>query len=145
MKYYRVVDDCGWTYYIGTDMDDLTAANIALLVPHVRSAAEITKEEYENGGFNMNYAKECREILSHYGDKKQEVQAVQELSELILLLVARPDQRGNDYRANMVKEIADCEIMIEQVKQMHGITDCEVECEMHRKIGRQMKRMEADA
>ena len=90
----------------------------------------------------MNYAKECREILSHYGDKKQEVQAVQELSELILLLVARPDQRGSDYRANMVKEIADCEIMIEQVKQMHGITGCEVECEIRRKIERQMRRIE---
>lgn len=92
----------------------------------------------------MNHVNECRKILAHYGNKKQEVQAVQELSELILLLVARPDQRGDGYRARLIEEIADCEVMIEQVKQMHGITGCEVECEIKRKIERQMRRIEAD-
>lgn len=46
-RYFRITDDCGWTYHIATDRDDLLAANIALLVPHVRSAAEITKREFE--------------------------------------------------------------------------------------------------
>ena len=92
----------------------------------------------------MNHVNECREILAHYGNKKQEVQAVQELSELILLLVARPDQRGEGYRARLIEEIADCEVMIEQVKQMHGITGCELECEIKRKIERQMRRIESE-
>lgn len=35
-----------------------------------------------------------KEILEHYGKQKQEIQAIQELTELILLLAARPDQRG---------------------------------------------------
>lgn len=47
MKYFRIIDDCGWTYYIATDRMDLLAANIVLLVPHVRSAAEISRSEYE--------------------------------------------------------------------------------------------------
>lgn len=47
LKYFRIVDDCGWTYHIATDRMDLLAANIVLLVPHVRSAAEISRSEYE--------------------------------------------------------------------------------------------------
>ena len=46
-RYFRIVDDCGWTYHIATDNMDMSSSNIALLVPHVRSAAEITKEEFE--------------------------------------------------------------------------------------------------
>lgn len=46
-RYFRIVDDCGWTYTVATDNLDLIAANIVLLVPHVRSAAEITKKQYE--------------------------------------------------------------------------------------------------
>lgn len=138
MRYYRIVDDCYWTHFVAVpDECDV------LLAPHTRSAEEITKQEYDRRE-NMNHQRECREILAHYGNKKQEVQAVQELSELILLLVARPDQRGDDYRAHLIEEIADNEIMIEQVKAMHGITDCEVECEIKRKIERQMRRIEAE-
>lgn len=46
-RYFRIADDCGWTYHIVTDRLDLRAADIVLLVPHVRSAAEITQEEFE--------------------------------------------------------------------------------------------------
>ena len=46
-KYFCIVDDCGWTHYISTDREDASDANIALLTPHVRSAAEITREEFE--------------------------------------------------------------------------------------------------
>lgn len=44
-QYFRIVDDCGWSYIVATNNPNMTVANIALLVPHVRSAAEITKEE----------------------------------------------------------------------------------------------------
>lgn len=46
-RYFRIVDDCGWVYHIATDNNKMIAANIALLVPHVRSAAEISREEFE--------------------------------------------------------------------------------------------------
>lgn len=46
-RYFRIVDECGWTHYISTDREDACAANIALLTPHARSAAEISREEFE--------------------------------------------------------------------------------------------------
>ena len=48
-RYFRIVDECGWTHYISTDREDACAANIALLTPCVRSATEITKYEFEEG------------------------------------------------------------------------------------------------
>lgn len=58
----------------------------------------------------------AKKILTHYGQQKQEVQAVQELSELILLLAARDDQRKVDYKKHITEEIADSLIMIEQIR-----------------------------
>lgn len=47
MQYFRIKDDCGFIHYVTTDRLDLTAASIALLTPHVRSAKQISKEDYE--------------------------------------------------------------------------------------------------
>lgn len=44
-RYFRVTDDCGWAHIVETDRPDLTAADIEILVPHVRSATEITEKE----------------------------------------------------------------------------------------------------
>lgn len=82
-----------------------------------------------------------RLILDHYGQKKQELQAVQELSELILLLAAREDQRGNDYKDNLTQEIADALVMIEQVKMMHNIHDEDVTEVIVYKLRRQLDRI----
>lgn len=46
-RYFRITDDCGWTHYIATDREDMLAANIAVLVPHVRSVAQISRYEFE--------------------------------------------------------------------------------------------------
>lgn len=51
MQYFRIKDDCGFIHYVTTDRQDLTAASIALLTPHVRSAAQISREEYEEAFF----------------------------------------------------------------------------------------------
>lgn len=80
-------------------------------------------------------------IVEHYGHQKQEIQAVQELSELILLLAARPDQRHDDYRSHLTEEIADSLIMIEQIRIANGITDIEVQEWIEKKINRQFCRM----
>ena len=82
------------------------------------------------------------EILKHYGAGKQELQTVQELSELIVLLTKRPDQRGEEYRENLIDEIADATIMIEQVKMMHGIDNKDVSARISYKLYRQMCRIE---
>lgn len=82
-----------------------------------------------------------RQILDHYGQKKQELQAVQELSELILLLAAREDQRGKDYKDDLTNEIADALVMIEQVKMMHDIHDEDVTEVIVYKLSRQLDRI----
>lgn len=64
----------------------------------------------------MDMVRAAKCILDHYGQQKQEVQAVQELSELIVLLAARQDQRKEDYKDNIAEEIADSMIMLEQIR-----------------------------
>ena len=83
----------------------------------------------------------AKKILTHYGQKKQEVQAVQELSELILLLVAREDQRKGDYKKHITEEIADSLIMIEQIRIANDITDKDVNAVIVQKISRQFRRI----
>ena len=51
MQYFRIKDDCGFVHYVSTDRQNLTAASIVLLTPHVRSAAQISKAEYEAAVF----------------------------------------------------------------------------------------------
>lgn len=51
MQYFRIKDDCGFVHYVSTDRQDLTAASIVLLTPHVRSAAQISEKEYEAAVF----------------------------------------------------------------------------------------------
>ena len=51
MQFFRIKDDCGFVHYVSTERQDLTAASIVLLTPHVRSAAQISEEEYEAAVF----------------------------------------------------------------------------------------------
>lgn len=85
-----------------------------------------------------------RIIVNHYGQKKQEVQAVQELSELILLLTARSDQRKRNYKQRVTEEIADAQIMIEQIKIMNGIRDEDVTQVTVDKLERQLNRIDKE-
>lgn len=85
-----------------------------------------------------------RIIVNHYGQKKQEVQAVQELSELILLLTARSDQRKGNYKQRVTEEIADTQIMIEQIKIMNGIRDEDVTQVTVNKLERQLDRIDKE-
>ncbi len=80
-------------------------------------------------------------ILKHYGQQKQEVQAVQELSELILLLAAREDQRKSNYKEHVTEEIADSLIMIEQIRLANGISDKDINAVIVQKISRQFNRI----
>lgn len=89
--------------------------------------------------------KKCGEIAAHYGQKKQEIQAVQEFTELNLLLTKRPDQRKKmNFREEVKGEIADCLIMIEQLQQIHGISDGELINTVEFKLARQIRRIESE-
>lgn len=86
----------------------------------------------------------CGQIADHYGQRKQEVQTVQELSELIVLLTRRKDQRGKDYKERLIDEIADSLIMIEQVRQLNGITEKEIKSHIDYKLERQRARIQEE-
>lgn len=84
---------------------------------------------------------DCRRILDYYGDDKQEIQTAQELMELGILLTHRPDQRGENHRYYILGEMADVEIMLEQMKQAYNISEEELERAIDRKLNRQKRRM----
>lgn len=46
MKYFRIVDDCGFTFDVKTDSDIMTAHQLKLLVPYTRQTTEITESEF---------------------------------------------------------------------------------------------------
>lgn len=83
----------------------------------------------------------CVSIAQHYGQAKQEIQAVQELSELICLLTRRKDQRGGDYMEKLIDEIADCLIMIKQIQFLNRIPSDEINKQIDRKLSRQIERI----
>lgn len=83
-------------------------------------------------------------ILHHYGQAKQEIQAVQELSELTLLLTRREDQRGNDYKKRLTEEMADVIVMIEQMKIANGITDYDITEVIVYKLRRTLERIDEE-
>lgn len=94
----------------------------------------------------MDHEEKYRKIIDQYGQYHQEVQAVQELSELILLLTARPEQRSiGAYRSRIIDEVADSKIMINQIMLMHDISEAEVNSRIIYKIERQMQRIEKES
>lgn len=92
----------------------------------------------------ISYLEAAQYILDYYGQKKQEIQAVQELTELNLLLVARPDQRKEDYVQNITKEIADVQVMLMQLRLMHGITREQIDDVIKEKLLRQLDRIDKE-
>lgn len=109
----------------------------------VSGDAEDTEEKGEVFKAEMLTQHEAESIiLHHYGQEKQEIQAVQELTELILLLTARQDQRGNDYKKRLTEEMADSIIMIEQMKIANGITDDDITAVIVYKLRRTLERID---
>ena len=53
MKYFLITDDEYMEYRVTVDSDIVTAEFLVSMVPHTRSAVEITKEEYDK------YEDEC--------------------------------------------------------------------------------------
>ena len=86
----------------------------------------------------------CRQIATHYGRQTQEAQTISELSELLHVLTRRQSQRGIDWNNNLVDEIADVEIMIQQLMDIHDISADEINERVNFKLNRQIERMSGD-
>ena len=85
----------------------------------------------------------AHQIAEHYGKAKQRMQAVQELSELILVISRRPDQKMNraEYLDSLIDEMADSLVMIEQMRQLYEINPVDIDRRITMKLNRQLERI----
>lgn len=83
----------------------------------------------------------CRRIAEHYGRKNQERQAVSELCELQYVLTRRLEQRHADWQNDLLDEMADCLVMIEQLRALYNIEDEELTERVNFKLNRQLERI----
>ena len=74
-----------------------------------------------------------------YGKDMQLNVAIEEFSELIKEICKH--KRGEDNRDNIIEEMADCYIMLEQLKIIFGITTYEINTKVNQKMGRLERRL----
>lgn len=79
--------------------------------------------------------KTIHRVISVFGEKNQQMQALEELMELQHAIFEHV-HRGTDNRDNIVEEIADVEIMLAQLKRIHNIDQKEIEQVQDRKLNR---------
>ena len=80
-------------------------------------------------------------IADHYGIKKQLRQLAEECSELAVE-ASHSARKGTTVK--IIEEMADVEIMIEQIIYLAKIDKCNIEDCINFKLDRQMKRMEKE-
>ena len=87
-----------------------------------------------------------REVIGFYGHERQSMIHCEELAELIQAIskMRRAKASGKDSGGayeNLVEELADCMICMEQVMEMYGISEREIQWVVERKCARQEERM----
>ena len=80
------------------------------------------------------------EILTHYGFEAQVEKLKEELNELIEAACGYVN--GIDAKEHVIEEMADVEVMIDQMKIYFNAWDS-VNCKKREKVDRQLKRIEA--
>ncbi len=83
--------------------------------------------------------KNIAESIQHYGIENQSTVCMEECAELIQAISKA--KRGRTDRDNMIEEIADVLICIEMLKQMHMISDDEINKWIEKKQAREVERM----
>ena len=90
----------------------------------------------------MNEEK-LKAIISFYGEKNQKRKAIEELVELTELLIkdVNKDEFNKD---DLYSEVADVEIMLEQIKMIYKINDYSLAFEINKKLNRTLSRMKEE-
>lgn len=109
----------------------------------------MAKQVFENGIKKENTNHILAAAINHYGTDNQRIKVVEELSELIQAIAKVHSCSGNPIDKelwtvlcnNLFEEIADVEIMLEQLKMMYNCFD-EVSEWKDKKIARLQKRLE---
>lgn len=90
----------------------------------------------------MNYHEVEKKIITTYGIHAQSMIACEELAELIQAI--SKTLRGGHGTDHLTEEIADVEIMMEQLETFYGIDRRRIDEVKRYKLERQLKRMEKD-
>ena len=88
----------------------------------------------------INYER-IKTIADHYGIKKQLRQLAEECSELAVE-ASHSARKGTTVK--IIEEMADVQIMIEQIIHLAKIDRCDIEDCINYKLDRQMKRIEKE-
>lgn len=80
-----------------------------------------------------------RQIANHYGLNHQLMKMVEELNELALECAKSWDKKS--ITVNLISELADVEVMLEQIKYLAGIEQSDIDEVKEFKINRQLKRI----
>lgn len=83
----------------------------------------------------------CKSIANHYGRESQVLIAIEEMSELTKELCKY--FRRYDRKKEIIEEVADAQIMLEQIIELFGINN-EVDSMVDYKLNRQIRRMEQE-
>ena len=83
----------------------------------------------------------CKSIANHYGREHQVLIAIEEMSELTKELCKY--FRRYDRKKEIIEEVADAQIMLEQLIELFGINN-EVDRMVDYKLNRQIRRMEQE-
>lgn len=77
-----------------------------------------------------------RAAIAHYGAQKQEAQLIEEMSELIHAISKLWRNNDAQTRAHVIEEVADVEIMLEQLKMILNISPEKLTAEKNYKLQR---------
>jgi NTP pyrophosphatase (non-canonical NTP hydrolase) len=89
----------------------------------------------------MNKEELYKLAIETYGDEAQINQGIEEMAELIQAVNKFRRMRNPVTFDNIAEEIADVEIMVDQYKQIYGITENEIILLKKRKLDRLAKRL----
>lgn len=89
-----------------------------------------------------------KKIANHYGVQKQCIQSMEECGELIQAIAKVQRSSGQDdiirAKNHLYEEIADVNIMIEQLKYLLQLSGIRINNEMNNKLDRQIERIEKE-
>ena len=82
-------------------------------------------------------------ILEHYTHREQKIKTVEELTELSEIILQ--DYNKKEISTNKVlEEIADVEIMLEQLRRIYGLSRATISLKINQKLKRQLERINAE-
>ena len=101
---------------------------------------DVFEKTYEISSYTVNYSNIYEKAINTYGKSAQLDMVIEEMSELIKEICKK--KRGKDNQDAIVEEIADVEIMLEQLKIICDIDNVDLDNAKKYKINRLMARLE---